>query len=162
MRTSAPGTSERGFTLVEMLVVLLIVGMAAGMVALSVRPSSQPLKEDALRLADAFAVAQGEARSDGRLIRWRADDGGWRFERDGRAATLTAQNDRIPPPDDFATDDMLHPMRFRATPVTVRLTPNRPLVFNTEWVASPFELTLEAGGTRVVLRRDAAGNYDVQ
>ncbi|MGK4922298.1 type II secretion system minor pseudopilin GspH [Bordetella hinzii] len=162
MRTSAPGISERGFTLLEMLVVLVIIGMTAGLVTLSQRPSGDPLREDAQRLADAFRVAQGEARSDGRVIRWRGGDGGWSFERDGRAGTLTAQDDRVPPPDDFAGDAQLRPMRFAAAPVLLRLDPDRPLLFNTEWVASPFVLTLQAAGRQVVLRRDEAGNYDVQ
>ncbi|OZI71888.1 type II secretion system protein GspH [Bordetella genomosp. 12] len=161
MRTSAPGISEHGFTLLEMLVVLVIIGMSAGLVSLSVRPASDPLRDDAQRLANAFTVAQGEARSDGRVIRWRADTGGWSFERDGRSATLTAQDDRLPPPDTFAEDAELRAMRFAAAPVSLRLDPDRPLVFNTEWVAGPFALTLEAAGRQVVLRRDAAGNYDV-
>ena len=36
MPTSVPGSSERGFTLVEVLVVLVIVAIAASMVSLSI------------------------------------------------------------------------------------------------------------------------------
>ncbi|AZY50760.1 type II secretion system protein GspH [Bordetella avium] len=162
MQTSAPGRSERGFTLLEMLVVLVIVGMTAGMVTLAVRPASDALLEDARRLERAFTVAQGEALSDGRAIRWRANNAGWAFERDGRALTLSAQDDRVPPPDDFSTDEQLRPMRFTAAPVSLRLDPERTLTFNTEWVAAPFALVLESAGRRVELRRDPAGNYDIR
>ena len=70
MPTSVRGNSERGFTLVEVLVVLVIVAIAASMVSLSIGKGPDPLRDDAQRLADAFTVAQSEARSDGRPIRW--------------------------------------------------------------------------------------------
>ena len=63
MPTSVPGNSERGFTLVEVLVVLVIVAIAASMVSLSVGRGDNRLRADAERLADAFTVAQSEARS---------------------------------------------------------------------------------------------------
>lgn len=83
MPTSVRGNSERGFTLVEVLVVLVIVAIAASMVSLSIGKGADPLREDARRLADAFTVAEGEARSDGRPIRWLPASGGWSFERRG-------------------------------------------------------------------------------
>jgi general secretion pathway protein H len=46
--------------------------------------------------------------------------------------------------------------------VALRLDPDRPLVFNTEWVAAPVTLTLSAGDARVTLQRDAAGRYEIQ
>ncbi|KOQ36613.1 prepilin-type N-terminal cleavage/methylation domain-containing protein, partial [Achromobacter xylosoxidans] len=68
MPTSVRGNSERGFTLVEVMVVLVIVAIAASMVSLSVGKGADPLRDDAQRLLDAFTVAEGEARSDGRAL----------------------------------------------------------------------------------------------
>ncbi|SSW66065.1 type II secretion system minor pseudopilin GspH [Achromobacter agilis] len=162
MPTSAPGNSERGFTLVEVLVVLVIVAIAASMVSLSVGKGENRLRGDAQRLADAFAVAQSEARSDGRPIRWLPSGQGWSFERRGRLPGTSAEEDTPLPVDRLERDDVLRPQAWSASPVELRLDPDRPLVFNTEWVAAPITLTLRAGDARVVLQRDAAGRYDIR
>lgn len=162
MPTSVPGNSERGFTLVEVLVVLVIVAIAASMVSLSVGRGDNRLRADAERLADAFTVAQSEARSDGRPIRWVADGQGWSFERRGRAPGPTAQDDIPVPADRLDTDEVLRPQVWSAGPVQWRLDPDRPLIFNTEWVAAPMTLTLSAADARVTLQRDAAGRYEIR
>ncbi|KGD92450.1 general secretion pathway protein GspH [Achromobacter sp. RTa] len=161
MPTSAPGNSERGFTLVEVLVVLVIVAIAASMVSLSVGRGENRLRGDAQRLADAFTVAQSEARSDGRPIRWLPSGQGWSFERRGRLPGASAEEDAPLPVDRMERDDVLRPQAWSAGAVELRLDPDRPLVFNTEWVAAPITLTLRAGDARVILQRDAAGRYDI-
>lgn len=162
MPTSAPGNSERGFTLVEVLVVLVIVAIAASMVSLSVGRGENPLRNDAQRLADAFSVAQSEARSDGRPIRWLAGAEGWAFERRGRSDNISAEEDAPLPVDRLERDAVLRPRAWSAGPVQLQLAPDRPLVFNTEWVAAPMTLTLRAAGAQVVLERDAAGRYEIR
>jgi len=163
MRTSVRGTSERGFTLIEMLVVVAIIAIAASMVSLSVASSSaRALRADAERLVDAFAVAQSEARSDGRAIRWRADERGWSFERAGRPARLSAQDDGPQTPDRFAQDAALRPQKWGAAPVSLRLQPDRPMVFGTEWIADPLVLELASQGDTVRIERDAAGGYAIE
>ncbi|MNL79715.1 hypothetical protein D3C87_2063790 [compost metagenome] len=57
---------------------------------------------------------------------------------------------------------MLRPQSWHAGVVHLSLTPDRPLVFNTEWVADPITLTLRAGDDQVTLQRDAAGRYDIR
>lgn len=161
MPTSVPGSSERGFTLVEVLVVLVIVAIAASMVSLSIGKRDNGLRVDAERLADAFTVAQSEARSDGRPIRWLAGDQGWSFERQGRLPGPSADENVPVPVDRLEHDDMLRPQSWHAGVVHLSLTPDRPLVFNTEWVADPITLTLRAGDDQVTLQRDAAGRYDI-
>ncbi|WYX08277.1 hypothetical protein WJ978_20200 [Achromobacter xylosoxidans] len=79
------------------MVVLVIVAIAASMVSLSVGKGADPLRDDAQRLLDAFTVAEGEARSDGRALRWSPASGGWSFERAGRSDAPTAQDDRPRP-----------------------------------------------------------------
>ncbi len=162
MPTSVRGNSERGFTLVEVLVVLVIIAIAASMVSLSIGKRADPLREDARRLVDAFTVAEGEARSDGRSIRWLPAGGGWSFERQGRSDAPTAQDDAPLPVDKLERDEALRPQAWLARQVQLRLSPDRPLVFNTEWVADPFSVQLRAGDSLVTVTRDAAGRYDIR
>ncbi|WP_249292980.1 prepilin-type N-terminal cleavage/methylation domain-containing protein, partial [Achromobacter ruhlandii] len=98
MPTSVRGNSERGFTLVEVLVVLVIVAIAASMVSLSIGKGADPLREDARRLADAFTVAEGEARSDGRPIRWLPTSGGWSSPRQAPPPAPPAPAPHLPHP----------------------------------------------------------------
>ncbi|HYG43173.1 MAG TPA: type II secretion system minor pseudopilin GspH [Bordetella sp.] len=162
MPTSVRGTFEHGFTLIEMLVVVAIIAIAASMVSLSVASSSErALRADAERLVDAFAVAQSEARSDGRAIRWRADARGWSFERRGRSPRLSAQDDGPHAPDRFEQDPALRAQGWRAPPVSWHMMPNRPVLFGTEWVADPLVLELTAQGDTVRIERDAAGGYAI-
>jgi general secretion pathway protein H len=83
MPTSAPGAfSRRGFTLVELLVVVLIMGLSAGLVGALLRPDDRGiLRVEAERLAELLDLAAIEARYTGLSIAWIADAGGYRFWR---------------------------------------------------------------------------------
>ncbi|ALM86680.1 hypothetical protein ASB57_02290 [Bordetella sp. N] len=165
-RRHPASTRQDGFTLIELLVVLVIIGIAAGMVGISaVAAPDRHLHQDAERLVLSFAIAQSEARSDGRIITWRADAGGYHFERPGRrvGSTGSADDEAIPPPDDFRNDAELKPQAWSAG--TVSVTPSGPkgwLRFDTEWMSDPAQLTLAAGGRTVTITRDAGGAYAVQ
>ena len=76
----APCSRGRGFTVIELLVVIVILGVVAGMVSLSVAPSEQRrLTEELDRLAALFRLAHDEARISGRAITWEAGADGYRF-----------------------------------------------------------------------------------
>jgi general secretion pathway protein H len=76
-----PG-KDRGFTLIEMLVVLLIMGLLVGLVSTITQPDERALlRVEAERLAQLLDLAAMQSRLTGRSIAWTADGPGYRFWR---------------------------------------------------------------------------------
>lgn len=72
---------SRGFTLLELLVVVTIIAMASAGVGFAMRDTSQvALARDAERLAALLESARARSRSSGVPVRWRATPSGFRFE----------------------------------------------------------------------------------
>jgi general secretion pathway protein H len=94
MRTSAAGNERRrpraragasrfvrGFTLIELLVVVAIIAIATAGVSFALRDTqATQLERDAQRLAALFEAARAQSRASGVPVRWRAVDGGFRFD----------------------------------------------------------------------------------
>ena len=93
MRTSAPGNRQRpasagaarGFTLIELMVVVALIAIASAVASLALRaPAASKLEQEASRLAALLESARAEARASGVAARWepvaQQDDGaGFRF-----------------------------------------------------------------------------------
>lgn len=76
---SEPG---RGFTLIEMLVVLMIIGLFVGLVSTITQPDDRAkLRLEAERLSQLLDFAATEAQLTGKSIAWTADESGYRFWR---------------------------------------------------------------------------------
>jgi type II secretion system protein H len=72
--------ASRGYTLVELLVVLALFGILMGIASLGAAPDPQQrLMRDAERLQTLFGLASEEAQLRARPIAWKADDHGYRF-----------------------------------------------------------------------------------
>lgn len=70
----------RGFTLIEMLVVLLIMGIFVGLVSTVAQPDDRArLRMEAERLAQLLDLAATKSRLTGRPIAWTVDAGGYQF-----------------------------------------------------------------------------------
>lgn len=82
MRMSAAGSnSNRGFTLLELLVVVAIMAIATAGVGLALRDSAQTLLErEAQRLAALLESARAQSRMTANPIRWRATETGFTFD----------------------------------------------------------------------------------
>ncbi len=94
MRTSAAGSPERrigrrrardtvqrGFTLIELMVVVLIVAVASGMVVFSLRDTQGlALEREGQRLAALLEYARAQSRLQGTPVRWRATRNGFALE----------------------------------------------------------------------------------
>jgi general secretion pathway protein H len=81
--TGGPG-KVRGFTLVEMLVVLMVMGIFLGLVTVRMGVGEKDvLRNEAERLAQILDLAAEEARITGKSIAWTAEASEYRFWRLG-------------------------------------------------------------------------------
>lgn len=141
----------RGFTLIELMVVLVIIGICTAGIGLGLGSLLDPgrqLRQEAERLAQRLQVARDEARIDGRAIRWQADAGGYRFSRRNGNRWL-----------DLQRDDLLRPQRWQAAGVAVQ--PASAIELSPEWIGAPWELGLSLQGRQLRLRDDGSGQLQV-
>ncbi|MBC7917549.1 MAG: prepilin-type N-terminal cleavage/methylation domain-containing protein [Rhodoferax sp.] len=77
--------ADRGFTLLELLLVVAIIAMATAGVSLALRDSAQSqLEMEAQRLAAVLDSARAQARATGVAVRWKTSNNGYTL--DGKAS----------------------------------------------------------------------------
>lgn len=82
MSGDAAAGKIRGFTLIEVLIVMLIMGLFVGLVSAIVRPDDRGLlRVEAERLAQLLELAAAESRLTGKSIAWSVDGPDYRFGR---------------------------------------------------------------------------------
>lgn len=85
---------QRGFTLIEMLVVLMIIGLFVGLVSAITRPDDRAvLRLEAERLAQLLDFAAAEALLTGKSIAWTGAASDYRFWRAGDDANWSEIRD---------------------------------------------------------------------
>jgi general secretion pathway protein H len=145
---------SRGFTLLELLVVIVIAGIVLSLVAVNAMPNDRSrVLDEGARTARLFELAQEEAQLRARPLAWEADNQGWRF-------TESTPRGWVP-----LVTDVLAPGRWHAPMDAVQILdgpgvglPPR-LVFGREAIDQPFRLTLQRAGFRVDVTGDGSGRY---
>ena len=149
----------RGFTLLELLIVMVIIGITLGMVSFNAMPDTrQILQTDAQRIALLLQLARDEAIIRNHSVAFEVEADRYRF------LMLDDQGWQV-----FVQDDVLREREFELSPVNIKLTPSiaRPthplrIIFGREPVSKPFVLTLSIDDSRVSVRADGIGHFVVE
>jgi general secretion pathway protein H len=149
--------AQRGFTLLELLVVMVIAGIILGMVSFKAMPDDrQVLQQDAQRIALLLQVARDEAIVRNRPIAFEADANRYRFLiREEQSWQVLNQ------------DEMLRERDFKRSPVSFAITPANTtlplrILFGREPVDKPFVLTLIVGEAHAAIQADGIGHFSVE
>jgi general secretion pathway protein H len=151
-------STQRGFTLLELLVVMVIAGIMLGVVSFNAMPDGkQRLQTDAKRIALLMQIARDEAIVRNAPVAFEADQNRYRF--------LVRNGVTWEP----LMDEMLRERDFAMTPMMVTVTPQSVspesslylarIVFGREAVDKPFAMTLRAGDSDATVRADGVGHF---
>jgi general secretion pathway protein H len=149
---------QRGFTLLEMMVVLVIVGIMLGMISYNVMPDRhQRMQEDAQRIALLLQLAREEAIVRNRPIAFEAQGNAYHFLVRGERSWEALHD-----------TDVLRDREFVITPMTLSMEPRLDarddalrIVFGREPVDKAFVLTMSSGEDKVSIHADGIGHFVV-
>ena len=149
----------RGFSLLELLIVMAIVGLTLGMVSFTASQNAQKdLQNDAQRISLLLQLARDEAIVRDRPVAFEADENHYDF---------LVKNDKDWEP--ISDDDLMRSREFKRAPVTLLMSPQPDvangmlrIVFGREPVDKPFVLKLAQGDDSVSIQADGIGHFTVQ
>ncbi len=142
--------NHRGFTLLELMVVVALIALATTTVVVSLRDSNETrLETEALRLGAMLDAARAQSRTSGVPVLWQAGADGFGLRPAGAsAATAPAPN--------------LRPWLHEGTSVQIVQPPEaRMLVLGPEPLTVPQRIELRLGDARLTLASDGLGPFAV-
>lgn len=153
MLISVPGACRKGFTLLELLVVIVVLSIAAGLIVVRGIPGdSSYLESDAKKLAQLLRIAQQESLLKSKDIRFTANEEGYRFEE--------YTGNRWGP---VITEPMLRARRWDNGPFKVTLlhegAPNRFLTLENTAGLTRQTIVLQRNQVQIVLESRASGLF---
>ncbi len=151
MGSLPPTRARRGFTLVELLVVLVLIAVAAGAISLALRDSSATaLDREAQRLGALLEAGRAEARASGMLVRFELSPLGGAL---GGAQAFRFVG--LPPRVDL-------PTQWLTPGVQARIVGARALVLGPEPLIGAQRIELQLGERRLMLSTDGLGPFKAQ
>ena len=139
----------RGFTLIEMLVVVAIIAVLSSALLVNAWPSDAAAAErEARRLAALLETAMSEARASARAIAWTPEENGYSFWQRTDEGTW----ERFPETSVY---------RHRRLAAQTRLRAERT-VLTPSGLQGPMEATLSGGTATIILRRQALGRISLE
>lgn len=150
------GIPPRGFTLIEVLVVIVIVGITVSLITVNfASDEGASLEDEARRLALLVQFARDDAIVSGQSVALTAEEQGYVFSRRefGRGW--------VPYTDLPVRSAVAVPFQSRLRVAGVDVPAGEPLVFSASGMALPYELVLAAAEWQVTLAGDSAGKVSV-
>jgi general secretion pathway protein H len=160
----APGAARcgaaRGFTLLEVLVVVFIVGVLSSAVLIVAAPGDAVVADrEARKLATLLELALSEARASGQSMAWLPEPAGYSFWR------LTASGEwaRLPDTGVYRRRALAGRAELRDARVDSQaLAAGERIVLSPHGLRSPFEIRIMAGQREIVLRGGILGRVSLE
>nr|WP_315592925.1 prepilin-type N-terminal cleavage/methylation domain-containing protein [uncultured Cupriavidus sp.] len=151
-----PHRRTRGFTLLELLVVMVIAGIVISLVAVNATPNDRGrVLDDGQRIARLFELAQEDAQLGARPLAWEGDASGWRFLESTPQGWVPMRADVFAPGRWRVQLDGAVVVQGGRQPGSGPLR----LVFGRELIDEPQRLVLTRGDIRVDVTGDGTGRY---
>lgn len=150
----------KGFTLVEVLVVMVVIGITLALVGLNLMPDDERvLRNEAQRLALLLEQARDEAVAGGEAIAWSAEGERYLFLHQNEEGKWVAwTKDELWRERQFSSGVTLRALRINRTVVP----PGEYLTFSSAGLGMPFEIDLGLNAVRIGIVGDAMGKMTLK